>query len=129
MIQAASRDLWAEHSTRVLKSAVLLMAISAVVWLSYEFWRLIWQTGEMGAIDLRQRHYEMQAWFAGKPVYGEIVTAVYPPASYVILWPMILWTIILFYRIRRRAALLLLPYMTWVSFAFVLNYYIWRLNS
>jgi hypothetical protein len=91
MLQAASRNLWAEHSTRMLKSAVLLMAISAVIWLGYEFWRLIWQSGEMGAIDLKQRHYEMQAWFAGKPVYGEIVTAVYPPASYLILWPLMGW--------------------------------------
>lgn len=67
------------------------MAISAVIWLSYDFWHLIWQSGEMGAIDLRQHHHEMQAWFAGKPVYGEFITAVYPPASYVILWPLMGW--------------------------------------
>ena len=85
------RSLWADYGTMVLKSAVLLMAIAAVIWLGYEFWRLIWQSGEMGAIDLRQRHDEIQAWFAGKPVYGDIVTAVYPPASYAILWPLIGW--------------------------------------
>jgi len=86
-----SRSLWADCDTTVLKVAVWLMAIAAAVWLGYEFWRLIWQSGEMGAIDLRQRHYEMQAWFAGKPVYGKIVTAVYPPASYAILWPLMGW--------------------------------------
>lgn len=75
----------------MLKWAILVMSISATIWLSYEFWRLIWQSGEMGAIDLRQRHSEMQAWFTAKPVYGEIVTAVYPPASYVILWPLMGW--------------------------------------
>jgi hypothetical protein len=91
MNHAISRSFWAKYGTRVLKLAALLMAIAAVVWLSYEFWRLIWQSGEMGAIDLRQRHYEMQAWFAGKPVYGDIVTAVYPPASYAILWPLMGW--------------------------------------
>jgi hypothetical protein len=67
------------------------MTIAAVVWLGYEFWRLLWQPGEMGAIDLMQRHNEVQAWFAGRPVYGDIETAVYPPASYVILWPLIGW--------------------------------------
>jgi hypothetical protein len=67
------------------------MAIAAAIWLGYEFWRLVWPSGEMGAIDLRQRHDEMQAWFTGKPVYGDIITAVYPPASYAILWPLMGW--------------------------------------
>ena len=91
MNHTTSRSLWAVYSSSVLKVSVLLMAIVAAVWLGYEFWRLVWQSGEMGAIDLRQRHYEMQAWFAGKPVYGDIITAVYPPASYVILWPLMGW--------------------------------------
>lgn len=85
MIPAKSHSLWADYGILVLKSAIMLMAIAAVIWLGYEYWRLIRQSGEMGAIDLRQRHYEMQAWFASKPVYGDIVTAVYPPASYAIL--------------------------------------------
>ena len=37
----------------------------------------------------------MQAWFAGIPVYGNILTAVYPPASYAILWPFLGWLAIL----------------------------------
>jgi hypothetical protein len=85
------RSLWDDHGNLVFKSAVLLMTIAALIWLGYEFWRLVWQSGEMGAIDLRQRHDEIQAWFAGKPVYGKIVTAVYPPASYAILWPLMGW--------------------------------------
>ena len=85
------RSLWDDHSTAILGCAVLLMAVAAVVWLGYEFWRLLWQSGEMGAIDLRQRHNEVQAWFSGRPVYGDIVTAVYPPASYAILWPLLGW--------------------------------------
>lgn len=92
MILTTLRDQWADHGTTVLRSAVWLMAVAATVWLGYEFWRLLFQSGEMGAIDLRQRHHEMQAWFAGKPVYGDIVTAVYPPASYAILWPLLGWT-------------------------------------
>ncbi|MGB5619955.1 MAG: hypothetical protein WBM78_24160 [Desulfobacterales bacterium] len=91
MILTTSRSLWADYGTMVLRSAVWLMAVAAAVWLGYEFWRLLFQSGEMGAIDLRQRHNEVQAWFAGRPVYGDIVTAVYPPASYVILWPHIGW--------------------------------------
>ncbi|WP_457590050.1 TspO/MBR family protein [Halalkalicoccus salilacus] len=33
-----------------------------------------------------------------------------------------------FDRVDRRAALLLVPYLAWVSFAAVLNYSLWRLN-
>ncbi len=46
----------------------------------------------------------------------------------IILWFAILATIIVFYGVDRRASLLLVPYILWVSFASVLNYYIWILN-
>lgn len=46
----------------------------------------------------------------------------------IILWLMILVLIIRFYRIKKLAAYLLIPYILWVSFASVLNYSIWHLN-
>ncbi|MBN1385797.1 tryptophan-rich sensory protein [Candidatus Woesearchaeota archaeon] len=46
----------------------------------------------------------------------------------IILWIFILASIISFYPISRTASLLLVPYILWVSFAAVLNFYIWRLN-
>jgi len=45
-----------------------------------------------------------------------------------ILWIFILLTIIYFYKISRSAAYLLLLYIFWVSFAAVLNYYLYMLN-
>jgi tryptophan-rich sensory protein len=47
----------------------------------------------------------------------------------VFLWVLILINIIKFWPINRTAALLLIPYIIWVSFAAYLNYSIWRLNS
>lgn len=44
------------------------------------------------------------------------------------LWVGIVATIVAFDRVDRRAALLLVPYLAWVSFAALLNYEIWRLN-
>ena len=47
----------------------------------------------------------------------------------VFLWLAILATIIVFAKISKPAAWLLLPYILWVSFAGYLNYSIWQLNS
>lgn len=46
----------------------------------------------------------------------------------ILLWILILFTIILFYKIDRKAGMILLPYLIWVSIATLLNYYIWILN-
>ncbi len=45
-----------------------------------------------------------------------------------LLWLAIVWTIVVFYKISRPAAWLLVPYILWVSFASYLNYSIWVLN-
>ena len=45
-----------------------------------------------------------------------------------LLWITILGTIIAFSRISKTAAWLLVPYISWVSFASLLNYHIWILN-
>jgi tryptophan-rich sensory protein len=45
------------------------------------------------------------------------------------LWASILATIAAFLPIHTGAALLLVPYLLWVSFAMVLNFRIWQLNQ
>ncbi len=45
-----------------------------------------------------------------------------------ILWILILALILKFWKISKWASYLLIPYFLWVSFASVLNYYIWYLN-
>lgn len=45
-----------------------------------------------------------------------------------LLWVAILVVIFLFYRLSRPAAVLLMPYFLWVSFAFLLNYSFLILN-
>ena len=47
----------------------------------------------------------------------------------VVLWLLIVQCMVRFWPISRNAALLLVPYILWVSFAAFLNYTIWRLNS
>lgn len=45
-----------------------------------------------------------------------------------LLWMAVAATAAAFHRVDRRAAYLMLPYLTWVTFAAYLNYAIWRLN-
>ncbi|MCH8501176.1 MAG: tryptophan-rich sensory protein [Aliidiomarina sp.] len=58
------------------------------------------------------------AWYFGAVSFIEIV----------FLWLAIVLTIIQFWRLNRVAAVLLVPYLAWVSFAAVLNFSIWQLN-
>ena len=47
----------------------------------------------------------------------------------VLLWLAIAATLVAFWRVKKAAGLLLVPYLAWVSFAAALNFTIWRLNS
>ena len=46
----------------------------------------------------------------------------------VVLWLLIAATTFAFWRLSRVAAVMMLPYLAWVSFAAALNYAVWRLN-
>jgi tryptophan-rich sensory protein len=50
-------------------------------------------------------------------------------AEILVLWLAIGVTVVLFARIRRAAAALLLPYWAWTTFAAALTYAVWQLNS
>lgn len=84
------------YGTTLLRFAVPLMTVAAFVWLGYQFWRLIWgsepiwPSSPVGAVDLRMRYDEVNGWFSGNQVYGG-PNAGYPPASFVLLWPLLGW--------------------------------------
>ena len=46
-----------------------------------------------------------------------------------LLWIAILATLVSFWRVRHAAAILLVPYLLWVSFAALLNLRFWQLNG
>jgi tryptophan-rich sensory protein len=50
-------------------------------------------------------------------------------AEIVIFWLVLAATIGSFWRVRKAAGLLLVPYLAWVTFAAALNFTIWRLNA
>ncbi len=92
------RDLWIAHDRTVLQIAILVMFSAAVVWLAYEFYRLLWQPDRIGpfsihpgAIDLRLRHNDVHRWFSGEMIYTVGRPVPYPPASLVTLWIFLGW--------------------------------------
>jgi benzodiazapine receptor len=60
-------------------------------------------------------------FFGGRSMLGGLVVIV-------LLWLAILWTIKSFFAISKPAAVLLIPYIVWVSFALVLNVAFLTLN-
>ncbi|NKF20849.1 TspO/MBR family protein [Solimonas marina] len=49
-------------------------------------------------------------------------------AEVLLLWALVAATIFSFWRVQRLAAVLLLPYFAWVSFAVALTYAVWQRN-
>ena len=49
-------------------------------------------------------------------------------ADIAVLWALIVAMLLVFWRCNRWAAVLIVPYLAWVSFATALNWAIWRLN-
>ena len=58
------------------------------------------------------------AWQRGALAFAEII----------VLWILIVATMLMFWRVRRIAGALFIPYLAWVTFASALTYSIWKLN-
>jgi tryptophan-rich sensory protein len=100
----------------------LLMGISAF---------LIWQRGlERKDVKLALSVFGFQLVL--NAVWSIVFFGLHNPGAaffeIIFLWLSIIGTMVVFYKIHRVAAYLLLPYILWVSFAGYLNYVIWTLN-
>lgn len=88
---SAIRIWWTSHGIAVLRLACAVMALLAVLKLGDEFRRLLLDPGYNGAIDTRILNQLVGDWFDGRPLYQELFRAVHPPATYVLLWPLLGW--------------------------------------
>jgi translocator protein len=61
-------------------------------------------------------------------IFFGLKSPLYAFIEIIALWVSILICIILFYKVSKMSAYLLIPYLLWVSFASILNFYIWKLN-
>jgi tryptophan-rich sensory protein len=58
------------------------------------------------------------AWQQGALAFVEVL----------LLWGLIVATVVAFWRLNVLAAVLLLPYLAWVTFAAALTFAVWQLN-
>jgi hypothetical protein len=89
-VDAAPR-WWRARRDAVLRLTVVVMTIAAAVWLAYEYWRLLREPPPRGPMDLRYRLEGVQQWFAGTAVYRHLPGVLDPPATQVLLWPLLGW--------------------------------------
>jgi translocator protein len=113
-------------------------------WVFAPVWTLLYATMGLSLYLASQRQTEEEGgiWVASRVLFGTQL-ALNALWSYVFfgrrapgwalvemsfLWVAIAATVLAFSKISRSAALVLLPYLLWTSFAAALNYSIWRMN-
>jgi hypothetical protein len=92
---------------------IAILAALALTRLGYEFWRLVLDTSSSGAIDLRWRMLEVEQWLAGMPLYELNRGAVYPPATMLLLLPLVGW--LSFPAARVLFAILTMVTLVWMA--------------
>ena len=92
---------------------------------------LVWRQAGLAEAALPLTFFVMQLFFNGmwSWIFFGRQNIGLAFAEIVLLWILILVTMVLFWKRQTMAGALFLPYFLWVSFAAVLNYAIWRLNS
>lgn len=98
MMGVAAWLVWRRHGFRGARAALLLFGAQLVANALWTWLFFAWHRGALAMVDI------------------------------VVLWLLITATIAAFWRLQRLAAVLLLPYLAWVSFASALTWAMWRMN-
>ncbi len=102
---------------------VLYLMIALAGW-------LVWRSAEFSGATTALALYALQLLLNAlwTPVFFGLHRPDLGFAVIVALWLAIVATIVAFAPVNGIAALLMIPYLAWVSFASMLNFAIWRLN-
>ncbi len=121
---ALNRPAWAPPAGVFGPVWTVLFVLMAVA--AWQVWRLRGWAGASGALGLFVLQLAANGlwswlffgWRLGGPAMADVL----------LLWALLAATLVAFWRIRRSAGVLLLPYLAWVSFAAVLNWSLWQRN-
>jgi hypothetical protein len=90
-IAAGAREKWTRRQRVILGAWVASVAIVTCIRLAKALPPLLWSATRSDAVDAKIFHKLVNGWFASRPVYSDLATAVHPPATYVMLWPFFGW--------------------------------------
>jgi tryptophan-rich sensory protein len=90
--------VWRVQGFRAARISLILYIIQLAINALWTWLFFVWRLGEIAFIEI------------------------------IILWILIIFTLIAFWRVKIIYGVLLIPYFAWVSFASVLTYVIWKLN-
>ena len=92
---------------------------------------LVWKRGGFGGQRTALLCFLAQLLFNAvwSPLFFGLKQPGWALVDLVLLWLALLATVAAFWKVRVSAGAMLLPYLGWVTFAGVLNFTIWRLNS
>jgi benzodiazapine receptor len=110
-------------------------------WIFGPVWTLLYAMMAVAAwLVWREGGWKRQRWPLGLFLLQWLLNAMWTPlffgmhhvglafADICLLWLALALTAYFFWQVSKPAAVLLWPYLTWVSFATALNWTIWRLN-
>lgn len=98
IIAIAAWLVWRQHDFRIARLALGLFLLQLVANALWTWLFFSWRLGALAFIEI------------------------------LILWALIAALIVAFWRLNKTAALMLTPYLAWVSFATALTYSVWTLN-
>ena len=92
---------------------------------------LVWRRGGFAGQRLALSLFLLQLLFNAlwSPFFFGLRNPALGFLDIVLLWLALLATVVTFWKARRLAGALLLPYLAWVTFAGALNLVLWRLNN
>ena len=102
---------------------VLYLMMGIALW-------LVWRERGLSGAPLAYAVFALQ--LALNSAWSWLFFTLHSPAAALadiaLLWAAIVGTLVLFWPVSATAGVLLVPYLTWVSFASGLNYALWRMN-
>ena len=101
----------------------LYIMMGTAAWL---VWRERGFARARGALGLYLIHLVFNAAWTG--IFFGLEAPGLALAEILVLWAMIVVLLVMFWRVRVLAGLLLVPYLLWVTFATALTYTLWRMN-
>lgn len=102
---------------------LLYLAMALAAWLVWRGHAIVTARGAFSLFVVQLAANALWSWLFFGWHFGALAFA-----EVLVLWALIVATVVAFWRLNAVAALLLVPYLAWVTFASALTFAVWQLN-